>query len=236
MEFNLYCDESCHLQNDGNDIMVIGGIWIPKAKRRELCEDIRHIKIQNRIPVDYELKWSKVSSAKRGAYIDLLNKFFDNPAFHFRGVIVRGKSRLDFTRYSGDYDDWYYKIYYLMIYQILGSDQIMNVYMDIKDTHSCEKISTLKKYISRKSGTLRNNAIGNFQAIRSEEVEIMQITDIIIGALSYYHRGLYGYGSSTKKELIDIIIRNSKSDLMHNSLLRDDKFNILLWSPDYHDR
>ena len=32
MKYNVYCDESCHLQNDGNDIMVIGGVFCSKTK------------------------------------------------------------------------------------------------------------------------------------------------------------------------------------------------------------
>lgn len=28
--FNVYCDESCHLPNDGNSVMVLGGVWCPK--------------------------------------------------------------------------------------------------------------------------------------------------------------------------------------------------------------
>lgn len=231
MEYNIYCDESCHLQNDNSNVMVIGGVWIPKSRRKQFCKEIKQIKKQNNIPESYELKWSKISDLKRGVYIDLLNKFFDNTDFHFRGIIARDKNNLDFSRFTGDYDDWYYKMYYQMISQILSSDQKLNIFMDIKDTRSYDKVQNLRKYIIHRSGAYRNNYIGITQIIRSDEVEIMQITDIIIGALSYYHRGLYGTGSKTKKELLDIIIERSGSNLKHNSLMRDDKFNIFLWSP-----
>lgn len=26
-EYNIYCDESCHLENDRQPIMVLGGMW-----------------------------------------------------------------------------------------------------------------------------------------------------------------------------------------------------------------
>ena len=32
MEYNIYCDESCHLPHDNVDLMVIGGISCPKEK------------------------------------------------------------------------------------------------------------------------------------------------------------------------------------------------------------
>ena len=36
MKYNIYSDESCHLEHDGNDIMVIGGILCPKSKAKEI--------------------------------------------------------------------------------------------------------------------------------------------------------------------------------------------------------
>ena len=27
MEYNIYCDESCHLQNDNSNVMVLGAVW-----------------------------------------------------------------------------------------------------------------------------------------------------------------------------------------------------------------
>jgi len=34
--FNIYCDESCHLQHDGQKAMVLGAIWCPLDKAREI--------------------------------------------------------------------------------------------------------------------------------------------------------------------------------------------------------
>ena len=30
--YNVYCDESCHLENDGQKAMVLGAIWCPLEK------------------------------------------------------------------------------------------------------------------------------------------------------------------------------------------------------------
>lgn len=35
-EYNLYCDESCHLENDDSNVMVLGALILPKDKKR-LC-------------------------------------------------------------------------------------------------------------------------------------------------------------------------------------------------------
>ena len=34
--FNVYCDESCHLENDHQKAMVMGAIWCPLEKTREI--------------------------------------------------------------------------------------------------------------------------------------------------------------------------------------------------------
>ena len=34
--YNIYCDESCHLEHDRQKAMVLGGIWCPYDKRKKL--------------------------------------------------------------------------------------------------------------------------------------------------------------------------------------------------------
>ncbi|MCK4391944.1 DUF3800 domain-containing protein, partial [Candidatus Bipolaricaulota bacterium] len=45
--FNIYCDESCHLEHDHQDIMVLGAIWCPLEKTRDIAHRIRDIKEQH---------------------------------------------------------------------------------------------------------------------------------------------------------------------------------------------
>lgn len=39
--FNVYCDESCHLENDRQKAMVLGAVWCPLEKTREIAVRIR---------------------------------------------------------------------------------------------------------------------------------------------------------------------------------------------------
>ena len=41
---NLYCDESCHLENDGESVMLIGGISCPDYVRNIVYKEIKEIK------------------------------------------------------------------------------------------------------------------------------------------------------------------------------------------------
>ena len=40
MEYNIYCDESCHLENDGEKYMVLGGIICEKNDRNIIKNNI----------------------------------------------------------------------------------------------------------------------------------------------------------------------------------------------------
>ena len=77
MEYNVYCDESCHLENDGIEIMGIGGVWCPKEKVKEISDRIREIKKRYNISPTSEIKWTKVTPSKVDFYLDLINFFFD---------------------------------------------------------------------------------------------------------------------------------------------------------------
>ena len=65
--------------------------------------------------------------------------------------------------------------------------------------------------------------------VHSHEVEILQLTDLLIGAISYINRGLNT--SKAKNELITLIKQRSKYSLVKSTLLRERKFNIFIWEP-----
>lgn len=229
MEYNIYCDESCHLPNDKSNAMVIGGIWIPIEKRKEICQRIKEIKHKHNINSQYEIKWSNTSKLKKDVCIELINYFFDDDDLHFRAVVISDKNSLKFKNIYDDYDTWYYKMYFLMLSNIFDNANQYNVYIDIKDTISSEKIAKLHDVCSNNIYDFSHHTIKKIQPIRSDEVEIMQLVDILIGALSYHTRGLNN--SEVKIELINLIKKRSHSSFKKNSPVRENKFNILLWRP-----
>ena len=52
----IYCDESCHLEHDGSNVMVLGGISCPKEKVHEVYDDIRNIKLKHGLSSWLEIK------------------------------------------------------------------------------------------------------------------------------------------------------------------------------------
>ena len=85
---HIYCDESCHLENDHMRSMVLGALWCPATHRRELAGKIKALKVAFDLPANFEIKWVKVSPGKLPFYQALLDLFFDEPLLHFRGLVV----------------------------------------------------------------------------------------------------------------------------------------------------
>ena len=45
-EYNIYCDESCHLENDPHKAMVLGAIWCAKDDKEQLFGRLKEIKLK----------------------------------------------------------------------------------------------------------------------------------------------------------------------------------------------
>ena len=229
--FNIYCDESCHLEHDGINVMVLGAVWCPHDDTREINERIRDIKVRNGISPTVEMKWTKISPAKLQLYEDLVNYFFDEGLLHFRAVVIPDKNQLDHGRFNQTHDDWYYKMYFEMLKQILTPEDCYEIYIDIKDTNSNRKAKKLREVCSNSMYDFRQTVIQKLQPIRSEEVQIMQIVDILIGALGYANRQFEQehVKSASKLAIIDLIKKRSEYTLCKTTLLREEKFNLLIW-------
>lgn len=222
---NVYCDESCHLENDESDVMTFGGIIIPNSKRKKIYDDIYNIKHDFNIPKFREIKWTKVSMGEIDYYKRLIRYFFENDLLTFRGVIVPDKKILRHEDFNQTHDDFYYKMYYVMLKKLINRNYSLNIFLDIKDTNGAKKIRGLQRYLSYKIQSLNGEAIKQIQLIRSHENQILQLTDLLIGALSYNHRRLYS--SEAKLEIVNYI--KQFTNIENTSPYSYDKFNILHW-------
>jgi len=237
---NIYCDESCHLQNDKEPIMAIGAVMCPASKKKEIFERLfelkqkhnlipKHIKSEKDNRAYYELKWNKVSNAKVEYYKDVINYFFDDDDLHFRVLIVSNKSKIDYEKFNHTHDTFYYKMYFGMLKAILNPEYAHNIYIDIKDTRSKEKVHKLEIILRNDKYDYAKEIIKKVQQVRSHEVELIQLADLLIGAMAYINRGKSE--SKPKNELIDLIKHRSKYSLTKSTLLRESKFNIFIWEP-----
>ena len=231
MLYNVYCDETCHLENDGINVMVLGAVWCPQSKLKEVNQRIKEIKARNNVSTTMELKWTKISPGKLDLYKDLVNYYFDDDDLHFRALIIPDKSKLDHQRFNQTHDDWYYKMYFDMLKVIFHPMDRFEVYIDIKDSNSYHKAQRLREVCSNSMYDFSQSIIQRLQPIRSDEVQIMQLTDILIGAIAYENRSFPdGFQkSSAKQGIISLIKKRSGYTMKKTTLLREDKLNLLRW-------
>lgn len=225
---NIYCDESCHLENDNHAAMVIGSIKIPRAQVREVSEDIKRIKVLHGLSKHAEIKWTKVSPSKLPFYMDLLDYFFENSSLGFRAIIIQDKHKLSHDVFDQTHDEWYYKMYFLMLRNIVNVNDT-HVYLDIKDTNSNAKVVKLQRYICNSLRDFNRKKVTKMQHIRSEESQILQLVDLLIGAISYENRGLDT--SATKVALVSHIQQKTGLTLRDNTAYGRTKFNLLTFQP-----
>jgi hypothetical protein len=225
--FSVYCDESCHLQNDSEGVMVLGAVWCPTNQVNRLNKELRDIKLKFGIAKNFEIKWNKISPGQEDFYLELVKFFFDNPLLHFRGLIVSDKAALTHDKFGHDHDTWYFKMYFNMLRAILDPQNKYRVFLDIKDTRSAERVRKLHEVLNNDKYDFNKQIVESMQTVRSHEVQLIQMADLFIGALAYHLRGLNT--STTKLKLVNAIKEKAGISLSRSTLYRESKFNIFVW-------
>ena len=72
--YNIYCDESTHLENDGQPYMIYGYVSIPYNEMALAKKQIREIKQKH--GYEGELKWTNISDKTFALYNEIVDYFF----------------------------------------------------------------------------------------------------------------------------------------------------------------
>lgn len=225
---NIYCDESCHILNSNySNIMAMAALICPKSKYKEVTNEIKEIKLKHNISVTSEMKWTKISSAKESAYLDLVKLFFKKKYLEFRIILINK----DELKKSTNYNTFYYKMCYLLIKYMMRPQTINNIYLDKKDTLGYQRISILHDCLDKVKDHYDMDTIkvNNIQNIQSHEVQLMQITDILMGAVVYDARKLNKV--TAKTNIINFIKDKAGLSFEKTTPLSQHKFNILKFRP-----
>jgi len=227
---NIYCDESGHLENDGSSVMVLGSVRCDVRSVRRVSFAIRALKASHGLSRDFEVKWTKISPAKAEFYTDLVKLFLDDDALRFRGVLVPDKALLDHGAFDQTHDDWYYKMYYVMLHPVLDTGHAYRIYLDIKDTRGGTKTRCLHDVLCSKLRDDDRQCVRRVQQVRSHESEILQLADLLIGAIAYENRELSG---NDGKRRVVLALRDAfgAEALTVSSSRAETKFNLLAWRP-----
>jgi hypothetical protein len=226
--FNVYCDESCHLEHGHIQVIAWGAVSCPAGDTRAIAEAVRALKADHGLAPDFEVKWGKVSPAQAAFYLALVDLFLSDERLRFRGLLVPDKSLLDHGRFGQSHDDWYYKMYFTMLRPIFTAPHRYRIYLDVKDTRGGPKTRKLHDVLANSLYDFDHECIQRVQQVRSHESELLQLADLLIGALTYANRGLAS--SAAKTGILDHLrAQLGRQALTRTSAFAAIKFNILVW-------
>jgi len=164
-----------------------------------------------------EIKWSKLSESNYVFYSELIDYFFATD-LNFRAVIVN-KSQIDNEKLGFTYNDFYYRMYYQLLHHKINMEHTYNIYLDIKDTCSYRKNKKLREILNVQYGNIRN-----LQFIHSHESVLLQLADLIMGALNYNLRG--EKKMIAKLKIIEKIKKHANRSLDCSTPRSSEKFNL----------
>ena len=213
--------------------MVLGGIWCPKDKAREANARLREIKAKHGFGPKFEAKWTKVSASKKQLYCDLVDYFFDNEELRFRALIIPDKAKLDHQAHGQTHDEWYYKMYFTMLKAILSPQDRFRIFLDIKDSRGGRKVRKLHDVLCSSLYDFDVKIIESIQILRSHHVELLQLADLLIGAIGYINH--QHSGNLGKVVLAGRIKERSGLSLERSTLLRAHKINLFRWDANWRD-
>lgn len=224
---SIYCDESSHLESVTlSAIMGLGALTCLTEKKDEAFATIRGIKAKHGLSKDFEIKWSKVSIGRLDFYTELINYFFDHDYLGFRCVII-DKIKLEHKLHDSSHDDFYYKMIFLLIRELLHTENTYRIYLDKKDTAGRKKIDKLHEFLCSKNYDYKKEIVKSIQEVVSNQIELVQLCDLLLGAVCYQNRGLTA--NPGKVSLLNLIKERSGYSLIKNTFPTEHKMNVLIW-------
>lgn len=236
-DYLIYCDESCPLEYE--PITLLGAIGCSYEKKEQIVKELRNLKNKYFINSKYETKWVKTSKSKLEYYKELINYFYNNDDIRIRILVAKNKEYLNNDKYnSGDYQEWYYKMYYYLLDKFIDSNYDYYMLYDEKDKYTTYKMNKVKDIIKTKK-SFNDSEHFNFKIkqINSKESELMQLLDVVMGAVGYKSRGyLDKEKGEAKKEIVKYIEEKFNKSISKTTSPFESKFNIFIWSPRKEDK
>jgi hypothetical protein len=145
--YNIYIDESCHLEHDTSEVMCIGYTKINSDDYDALKKLIKAIKLKHKAPT--EIKWNSLSMSRWDLYKELIDFFFRSN-IEFRSVLIKNKKNLGSIRFNrDDKNSYYYKtLKQLLNNKVSDDEDLYHVFLDVKDTKGRSRLTLLENELS----------------------------------------------------------------------------------------
>jgi len=203
--------------------MILGGIIIPNGNVNVFIETMQLYRVKHNMRS--ELKWSKVKHQKLDEYKAFVDYFFalvNSDKIHFKSVIFDNHT-VDHKKYSGgDKEKGFYKFYYQLLFNCFGrqyysseTNEKFIVHPDQRQSsYGLDELKTVLNNGMRKKFKTSDSPFISIEPVNSKNSEIVQINDIIIGAIGFVKNGYHLLSASNKGKVELSKYIESKAGLM----------------------
>lgn len=216
--YNVYCDES-RVDSPGQ-FMCIGGVMCPQDEKQRIVHRIHQLRYKHN--VQGEFGWKTVCPSKTHYFENLINYFFEEDCLHFRCVLLDKEK----TKFASN-NDRFQKTYYQVFNNWLDRRCQYHIFID----HRVDDKTRIPKL---RQCTINTRMFGTsvkfIEEVESYENDLIQLADLLIGALGYQWNETYAlHGASKSKIAVCELIANHLSVKTLNGYTtgpNEDKFNV----------
>lgn len=181
MKFEVYCDEAnpdvLTSENPRARYLMIGSLWLPAELRGEIKGRIAALRERHK--AWGEIKWNKVSPKRLNFFVELIDLFIsygDN--LRFRCIAV-DRTQLNMALHDNDGELGFYKFYYQLLHHWILDFNEYRVFCDVKSHRDPKRLPVLARCLARAN---LSSCIESIQSLPSDEVVLIQLCDLLLGA------------------------------------------------------
>lgn len=152
-----------------------------------------------------EMKWTKVSACKLEQYKAFVNHFFDFAHLRFNCMVI-DTQLVDYGKFcGGDHELGFYKFYFQLLSRRCHANRRYMVFTDQRPSNHPHPLRTLHRCVNHwcLGKGFGHEPVRDIQPVDSRKEDIMQLADVILGAVGYRCNG--GNTSAAKLALCDHI-------------------------------
>jgi len=215
--FNIHCDESCHLPHDRQPAMLLGLLACPAEQAHTLNVELTTLCQQHGLPKHFEFKWTKVGPGKLDFYRAVVERFLAAEEVSFRALVLPDKQRAYALAPAEQRGHIYYRLYYQLLRGAMAPENRYRAFLDMKDTRGREKLRELKQLLETNNPSQPAEDKPTLQHVRSHEIRLMQVSDLLLGAVGFARRAKSENISPAKQALVSMLEEKLDFSLIGNS-------------------
>lgn len=232
--FHVFCDESYTSVARQGGFRVQGALWVPTSTIPTIHSEI--LALRNQCHTYGEVKWNKLRGPKMpelvGGLVDLFFTSSVAATMRFECLVVQNLDDPTVGRDPFARDVGYYKTFHLLLSHRLEPGTINHVLLDKRPSRQPAPELALMRCLAGTGRRLNPPfRVASCNVVRSDEHDLIQITDLLCGAVGWAWNGRQSRAAS-KQAVHDAISRQlGWSDLRRTTRPGPRRFGVWHYQP-----